>query len=88
MEPFNRNEMRELLVGTWIGVALIVEGLVHSGMIAREDLVVPLSQAEALAKDQRRVALTALRRLIEHGFGAEPDATPGAGTWPDAAQRA
>ena len=69
MEALDIDEVRELLIGTWIGVALIVERLLQSGMIAREELVLPLSQGEALAKDQRRIALTALRRLIENGFG-------------------
>jgi hypothetical protein len=65
------DEARELLVGTWIGITLIAEMLIRNGAARREDLVSVLSDAEALARDQRRIALTALRKLIANGF-AEP----------------
>jgi hypothetical protein len=69
MEQLSSDEVRELLVGTWTGIALLIESLVQARAVERGDLVLPLSQAEALAKDRRRIALTALRKLIEDGFG-------------------
>lgn len=75
MPELGRDEMRELLVGTWIGIALIAEILIQQGAARREDLVSALSDAEALARDQRRIALTALRKLTTDGF-AERKAWP------------
>ena len=69
------DEARELLVGTWIGIALIAEVLIQQGAARREDVVSVLSDAEALARDRRRIALTALRKLTKDGFAEQK-------TWP------
>lgn len=61
-------EMRELLIGTWTGVALIVDALVEAGAVERDAVIAPLSHAEALANDRRGVAISALRRLISKEF--------------------
>lgn len=60
---------RELLLGTWIAMALVVEALISHEPVEREDLLLLLSDAEAVAHDQRRTAIAALRLLIERGFG-------------------
>jgi hypothetical protein len=62
------DEMRQLLVGTWTGIALIAEILIGRGVAQREQLVSLLSEAEALAKDRRRIALSALRKLLDESF--------------------
>ncbi|MGE5270208.1 MAG: hypothetical protein ACM3JG_11110 [Thiohalocapsa sp.] len=59
------SEIRELLLGTWIGMALIAGAVSKSGALRRGALVDLLADAEALADDRRRVALSALRRLVE-----------------------
>jgi hypothetical protein len=75
MLELGRDETRELLVGTWIGIALIAEILIQRGAARREDLVSVLLDAETLARDRRRIALTALRKLTTDGF-AEPKGWP------------
>ena len=64
-------EIRELLLGTWIGVALIADALIRAGLVSREDITEPLEAAEAIFTDQRRVALRALGGLIRDGLGGE-----------------
>jgi hypothetical protein len=75
MPERGRDETRELLVGTWIGIALIAEILIQQGAARREDVVSALSNAEALSRDGRRIALTALRKLTQDGFAEQK-------TWP------
>lgn len=60
-------ELRELLVGTWTGIALIAECLFEAGAVDRDEVLSLLSQGETLAKDRRFIALAALRKLIELG---------------------
>jgi hypothetical protein len=60
-------ELRELLIGTWTGIVLIAEILINGGALRREDIVSALSDAERLARDRRRISLTALRKLMEMG---------------------
>lgn len=74
-KPFDSNETRELLVGTWTGIALIADVLIRQGVAQREDLIGVLADAEALARDRRRIALSALRKLIGYDF-AEPTSRP------------
>lgn len=50
-------------------MALVVEALISHEPVEREDLLLLLSDAEAVAHDQRRTAIAALRLLIERGFG-------------------
>ena len=71
MLELDRDETRELLVGTWIGIALIAEVLIQQGAARREDVVSVLSDAEALSRDRRRIALTALRKLTKDGFAEQ-----------------
>ena len=70
MSELSRDETRELLVGTWTAVALVVDVLIKQDALCREELVVMLAEAEAAApRDRRRTAFAGLRFLIERGFG-------------------
>jgi hypothetical protein len=62
-------ETRELLIGTWIVVAIIVEKLIERGIVSREELLSVLSEAQATAPDRRATTFAGLRLLIERGFG-------------------
>ncbi len=62
-------ETRELLLGTWIGVSLVAEILIHRELICRDDLVCVLEQAMARAQGGRRTAIAGMWLLIESGFG-------------------
>jgi len=63
--------LQAMLLGALIGVSLIADTLVREGVVERKRLVEPLAQAEGLARDGRFHSLSALRRLIEQGFGAD-----------------
>jgi hypothetical protein len=75
MPERGRDETCELLVGTWICIALIAEILIQQGAARREDVVSALSDAEVLSRDRRRIALTALRKLTRDSFAEQK-------TWP------
>lgn len=64
-----KTENRELLLGTWIAIALIVELLIEKYDLPREELMLLLADAEAVALGRRRTALAGMRLLIERGFG-------------------
>jgi len=66
-----REENRELLMGTWIGIALIVELLIAQGILDREKLLLLLGEFEAVAPGWRKTALAGLRAFIERGFSIE-----------------
>ena len=68
-EELGLQETRELLLGTWIGVALLVEMLVAKQLISREELLLLLGDAEDAVCRERRTSLAGLRMLIERGFG-------------------
>jgi hypothetical protein len=68
MKTAQREETRELMMGTWIGIALIVEMLISHNLIDREDLLLLLSQFEAAAPGIRGTALAGIRAFIERGF--------------------
>jgi hypothetical protein len=63
------DEFLELLLGSWIGVALIAEALIRAGVVRRDELLLPLADAVALAKDRRVTSLAAMHKLISEGFG-------------------
>ena len=69
MDAENLDEARELLLGTWIGVAIVVEMLIARQLVHREELMLLLSQAQTASSDRRSTAFAALRLLIERGFG-------------------
>ena len=69
MDALETDETRELLIGTWVGVAMVVEMLIEQDLVSREDLLLLLSRAEAAARDRRSTAIAGLRLLVERGFG-------------------
>src|SRR3954447_6059667 len=79
MSEMELTEERELLIGTWIGVALLADKLIEHGTVSKEELLRPLSQIEEAACDNRRTALAGLRLLISRGFKCTPDSAPAKG---------
>ena len=70
MAELSVKETRELLLGTWISVALIVEVLIERHDLPREELLLLLSDAQAAApRRPTRTAIAGMRLLIERGFG-------------------
>ena len=69
MDAPSIDETRELLVGTWVSMAMVVEMLIEQDLVSREDLLLLLSRAEAAARDRRSTAIAGLRLLVERGFG-------------------
>ena len=76
MPELELKEARELLIGTWIGIALLADTLIEHGVLSREELLVTLSQIEEAACDERRTALAGLRLLITRGFRCTPPIAP------------
>jgi len=58
------DELRETLAGTWFAVALIVELLIAAEVAEREYIVALLSEFENRARPERRIALSAIRKVI------------------------
>jgi hypothetical protein len=69
MDAPSLDETRELLVGTWVAMALVVEMLIEQELVSREELLLLLSRAETAARDRRSTAIAGLRLLVERGFG-------------------
>src|SRR4051794_27430062 len=69
-------EARELLIGTWIGIAHLADTLIVHGVLSRGELLRTLSQIEEAASDNRRTALAGLRALIRRGFRCPPGFAP------------
>jgi len=61
-------ETRELLIGTWIILAIIVEKLIERDIVSRDELLSVLSEAQATAPDRRATTFAGLRLLIERGL--------------------
>jgi hypothetical protein len=68
MSELELREARELLIGTWIGIAHLADTLIEHGVLPRGELLRTLSQIEEVASDKRRTALAGLRLLISRGF--------------------
>ena len=58
-------ETRELLLGTWIGVALIIEMMIEEFDLPRENLLLMLSRAQATVAGPQRTALAGIQMLVE-----------------------
>lgn len=69
-----QDEVHELMLGTWIVLALVIEIMIDRGTFRREELSHLLAQAEGLAEDRRRTAIAGVRLLMERGF--QPPALP------------
>jgi hypothetical protein len=76
MLELEMEEAQELLIGTWVGVALLANMLIENGALSKEELLWTLSQIEAMASDNRRTALANLRRLITRGLESSPSIPP------------
>jgi hypothetical protein len=76
LEELEINEARELLIGTWISIALLADTLIEHGVLSKEEMLRPLSQIEEAASDRRRTALAGIRLLISRGFGCPPHVRP------------
>src|SRR4051794_13453658 len=72
MSELELTEARELLIGTWIGIAHLADTLIEHGVLSRGELLRTLSQIEEVASDERRTALAGLRLLISRGFRCPP----------------
>jgi hypothetical protein len=72
MPELELKEARELLIGTWTGVALLADTLIEHGVLSREELLLTLAHIEEAASDKRRTALAGLRLLISRGFRCTP----------------
>ena len=67
MIHFTPAQTQELLVGTWVGIAIIAEALIDAGVIKRKALLKPLSAAEAVREDNSDWPLRVIRVLIHEG---------------------
>jgi hypothetical protein len=76
LEEVELREARELLIGTWIGIALLADTLIEQGVLSKEEMLRPLSQIEEAASDRRRTALAGIRLLISRGFRCPPHLCP------------
>ena len=68
MDAPSIDETGELLIGTWIAVAMVVEMRIEQELVSREELLLLLARAEAAARDRRSTAIAGLRLLVERGF--------------------
>lgn len=76
MEELELREARELLIGTWIGIALLADTLIEHRVLSKEEMLRLLSQIEEAASGNRRTALAGLRLLISRGFRDTPRLVP------------
>src|SRR4051794_4901720 len=76
MSELELTEARELLIGTWIGIAHLADTLIEHGVLSRGELLRTLLQIEESASDRRRTALAGLRLLISRGFRCPPGFAP------------
>ena len=76
MSELELTETRELLIGTWIGIAHLADTLIEHGVLSRGELLRTLSQIEEAASDKRRTALAGIRMLISRGFRCPPHRCP------------
>lgn len=76
MSELEFKETQELLIGTWIGIALLADTLIEHGILPREELLLILAQTEEAASDKRRTALAGLRLLLSRGFRCTPRSAP------------
>lgn len=60
-----RDDLRELLAGTWLVLALLAQLLADSSVISRDEFARILKDAEIVAPDLRRAAPAAVRRMME-----------------------
>ena len=66
-DAIGRSEHQELLVGTWLAMAIIADQLIECGLIERQSLLTTLTDAEEHCReiDLRHRAIGAVRRALE-----------------------
>jgi hypothetical protein len=64
MEELSQTELAELIVGTWIGIASIVEVLIEKKLISRADINQLLTASGAMTEYPRRQAISGIRDYI------------------------
>jgi hypothetical protein len=69
MAELRADELQELFVGTWIGLAVVVEFLIDSKALSRGEVTTLLSACESAVTGRRRTAISGLRQIIESGLG-------------------
>jgi hypothetical protein len=67
-----------LLVGTWVAIALIGSVLVKKGVVAHDELLQVIEDAETagLTIDQRHIAIGAVRTFVERIGEAQKSSPP------------
>jgi hypothetical protein len=67
LDVVDRAEHQELLVGTWLAIAIIADELIESGHIERSSLLSTLTKAEKHCRgiDSRHRSIGAVRRALE-----------------------
>lgn len=67
LDMIGRSEHQELLVGTWLAMAIIADQLIEGGVIDRQSLLATLTDAEEHCRgtDLRYRAIGAVRRTLE-----------------------
>jgi hypothetical protein len=58
---------QQLLVGTWVGIAIVIEALVEEGLIKRKAILKPLSAAEAVREDKSEHPLRVIQTMVRQG---------------------
>src|ERR1700676_164457 len=67
LDVVDRSEHQELLVGTWLAIAIIADELIENGLIKRQSLLTTLSEAEEHCRgiDLRYRSISAVRRALD-----------------------
>jgi hypothetical protein len=58
---------QQLLVGTWVGIAIVIEALVEEGLIKRKAILKSLSAAEAVRGDKSEEPLRVIQAMVRQG---------------------
>jgi hypothetical protein len=78
LDVVGRPEHQELLVGTWLAIAIIADELIENGLIKRQSLLTTLSEAEEYCRgiDLRYRSISAVRRALDVLGQAHPHRKP------------
>ena len=75
MRNLSSDDVRELLAGTWFGMALILELMIAGSVADRREVIGLLSRFERGAKPPRQAGLAALRKIIETASATDESST-------------
>lgn len=67
LDVISRSEHQELMVGTWLAIAIVADELIENGLIKRQSLLNTLTKAEEHCRgiDLRHQPIGAVRRALE-----------------------